>query len=273
MRTGTLQRAIVVMAAWHEVVPAFAAAERVAVQGTALTLELAPVPGSTGPGVRLATTEIPWELLDAFVYEKADSGAAGADAVARPSKPYISMDRGFGHAGFPAISVNSDTAQAFCGWLSRHTGRVVRLPRVSELRAACEAGGSVEGRIWHSGNSAGRTRRVGGGPADANGFHDLQGNVAEWALDDSGKPVVWGGSFMDPLAEQRCDRLRRPDPEWNASDPQMPPSRWWLADGSFIGFRVAVESASGENPPSPSKASPTDQEKPDAAKPAPAATP
>lgn len=245
--------------------------ERMSVPGTASTIELLPVPGLAD--VRLASTEVPWELLDAFVHEKSDAAPSGADAVARPSKPYISMDRGFGHAGYPAISVNSDTAQAFCAWLSGRIGRSVRLPKVSELRAACEAGGAVEGAAWHAGNSGGRTRRVGSGKADANGFYDLKGNVAEWSLDQTGKPVVWGGSFVDPAAEQACDRVRRPDPEWNASDPQMPPSRWWLADGSFIGFRVAVEAASGENPPAPKESPRPSQETPDAPKPVPAAVP
>lgn len=246
-------------------------AARVAVPGTALDFETLPVPGVTG--VRLARTEMPWELLDAFVHEKVDTPPAGADAVARPSKPYISMDRGFGHAGFPAISVNSDTAQAFCAWLSSRIGRPVRLPRVSELRAACGAAGDAVD-TWHAGNSGARTRRVSAGKPDRNGFHDLRGNVAEWALDEAGKPVVWGGSFLDAVSEQGCDRVRRPDPEWNASDPQMPPSRWWLADGSFIGFRVAVEEPSGDNAgaSAPAPATPG-KETSDAPKPVPAAAP
>jgi hypothetical protein len=239
--------------------------DRFRVEGTALELSTRAVPGVEG--VRMSDTEIPWELLDAFVYEKADASTSGPDAVARPSKPYISMDRGFGHAGFPAISVNSDTAQAFCAWLSRRTGRAVRLPRVSELRAACEAGGQ-EPDIWHAGRSGGKTRRVASGRPDAAGFHDVQGNVAEWALDEQGKVVVWGGSFQDPLAQQRCDRVRRPDPEWNASDPQMPPSRWWLADGSFIGFRVAMDDASSQNAAKPEKSPPPAKEKIDGTKPA-----
>lgn len=239
--------------------------QRIAVPRTALTLETLPVPG--GAGVQLLRTEVPWELLDAFVYEKADAAPGGSDAVARPSKPYISMDRGFGHAGFPAISVNVDTARAFCVWLSKATGRTVRLPKVSELRAACAAGGGepLDARAWHAGNSKGTTHRVGSAKPDANGFHDLQGNAAEWAIGDDGKPVVWGGSFMDPAKDLACDRVRAPSDDWNASDPQMPPSRWWLADGSFIGFRVAVESNSGENAgagPAPAPKEKADEPKP-----------
>lgn len=240
------------------------------VRGTALTVEL--VPMLDGEKVRgwLGRTEVPWELLDAFVYEAADSAPTpGADAVARPSKPYISMDRGFGHAGFPAISVNIDTAEQFCRWLSRHTGRTFRLPTVAELKTVCptDAPGqpTMDQRAWHAGNSGGATHRVGSSRADARGFSDLQGNVAEWAIDADGKPVLWGGSFLDPPRDQACDRVRKPSADWNASDPQMPPSRWWLADGSFVGFRVACEPVPGDNaaqrdvaptPPTPKEPTP-----------------
>jgi hypothetical protein len=105
------------------------------VKDTALSVELLPVVDAGQVRVWIGRTEVPWELLDAFVYEKADAAQpAGADAVARPSKPYISMDRGFGHAGFPAISVNIDTAQQFCAWLSKRTGRTMRLPTVAPTR-------------------------------------------------------------------------------------------------------------------------------------------
>jgi hypothetical protein len=241
----------------------------IAVRGTALALEVLPMPGDAGrSGVQLGRTEVPWELLDAFVHEKVDPAPAAVDAVARPSKPYISMDRGFGHAGFPAISVNIDTARAFCVWLSKATGRTVRLPTVDELRATCAAGasGALDARAWHAGNSKGATHRVGSALADANGFHDLQGNVAEWAIDADGKAVLWGGSFLDQPKDLACDRVRAPSEDWNASDPQMPPSRWWLADGPFIGFRVAVEPSGGDNVPQ--AASPATKEKADGSKPA-----
>ena len=165
------------------------------VKDTALSVELLPVVDAGQVRVWIGRTEVRWELLDAFVYEKADAEQpAGADAVARPSKPYISMDRGFGHAGFPAISVNIDTAQQFCAWLSKRTGRSMRLPTVAELRSICpddKAGQpTLDQRAWHAGNSGGTTHKVGSSKTDAQGFSDLQGNVAEWAIDATGKPPI-----------------------------------------------------------------------------------
>ena len=237
------------------------------VKDTALSVELLPVVDAGQVRVWIGRTEVPWELLDAFVYERADAAQpAGADAVARPSKPYISMDRGFGHAGFPAISVNIDTAQAFCAWLSKRTGRVIRLPTVAELRSICPddkpGQPTLDRRAWHAGNSGGTTHKVGSSKPDAHGFSDLQGNASEWAIDANGKPVVWGGSFADAPKDQGRDRVQKPSADWNASDPQMPPSRWWLADGSFIGFRVACEPLPGDNAETPDakRASPNPKE-------------
>jgi hypothetical protein len=34
---------------------------------------------------------------------------------------------------------------------------------------------------------------------------------------------------------------QKQDSSWNASDPNLPKSRWWLSDGSFVGFRVVCE--------------------------------
>ena len=105
------------------------------ISGTALEIELLPINIAEHANVLLGKTEVPWELLDAFVFSRdAGSGPAQADAIARPSKPYISMDRGFGHAGFPAISVSEENAKLFCVWLSAKTGKKFRLPTYTIAR-------------------------------------------------------------------------------------------------------------------------------------------
>jgi hypothetical protein len=219
----------------------------VPVPGTALQVALLGRQDHTAEvSLWIGRTEVPWELLDAFVFEKVDpQQAQPADAVARPSKPYISMDRGFGHAGYPAICVSQHTAKAFCDWLSGKTGRRFRLPTVRELRSICgdatiDDAVAMDARCWHAGNAKGTTHPVDSGQP-VNGFHALLGNVAEWAVADDGTLVLWGGSYLDTADDLSCDRIQRPTPAWNASDPQMPPSRWWLADAPFAGLRLVCE--------------------------------
>jgi hypothetical protein len=225
------------------------------VKGTALTVEMLPMKGADGRvTLWLGRTEVPWELLDAFVYGRDEkAGPAEADAVARPTKPYISVDRGFGHAGFPALSINVETARRLCDWMSAKTGRKFRLPTVKELQSLC--GDALPGqppldqRAWHAGNAAGVTHRVASAKPDANGFSDLLGNVAEWATDADGKAVLWGGSYVDAAKDLTCTRVQPPVEEWNDSDPQVPPSKWWLADAAFAGMRLACEPMPSDNPP------------------------
>ena len=227
-----------------------------------------PVHGSTqsmlmvgvAPGIETApfwigATEVPWDLYDVFVYrlDEPAGGATGADAVARPSKPYISMDRGFGHTGYPAISMSFRGAEAFCAWLSERTGRRYRLPTEREWRHVCSQAAlerdDLKSSAWCRENSGGRTHPVGSKTPDAAGLHDLFGNAAEWCVGEDGRPVVLGGHYRDPAARLGCDMRLEPTSDWNDSDPQLPKSVWWLADAGFVGFRVVCETSNGKTNP------------------------
>lgn len=224
------------------------------VPGSTVTLRMVPVPagahtlagGSTQPieAIWISSTEIPWDLYDVFVY-RMDEPEADADAVSRPSKPYVPPDRGFGHAGYPAISMTREAAEHFCEWLSERTGRRYRLPSEAEWEYACMAGGEADldalpEHAWHAGNADGTPHPVGLRPANPWGLHDALGNVAEWVAGE-GEPLAAGGSYLDE-PESLSPRSRdRQTPAWNASDPQIPKSRWWLADCAFVGFRVVCE--------------------------------
>ena len=81
----------------------------------------------------IGRTEVTWDMYDVFALGlDVAKEKTSADAVARPSQPYGAPDYGWGHAGFPAISVTRDAAEAFCKWLSTKTGRVYRLPTEAE---------------------------------------------------------------------------------------------------------------------------------------------
>ena len=210
---------------------------RLAVPGTSISIAMLPVPPGDRPALRMSATEIPWEAYDAFVFrlDRPDPNMpAGADAVARPSQPYITMDRAFGHAGYPVISVSFLGAQSFCAWLTERTGRKFRLPTEAEWERAARGGGSAAPAAGEK-----KTHPVGSTPADAWGFHDLLGNAAEWCVAPDGTGVLRGGSYLDA---GDLLSLRQPaDKAWNKSDPQIPKSKWWLADGGFVGFRVVCE--------------------------------
>jgi formylglycine-generating enzyme required for sulfatase activity len=224
---------------------------------TAVSFEMVPVPGGSAASADggatevapfwISRTEMTWNAYDLYLYgfDAAPPGEDQPDAVARPSKPYISMDRGFGHSGYPAISISYHGAEAFCAWLSANTGRHYRLPTEAEWRHAC-ALGAVDrewlGRYaWYAQNAGDKTHAVAGKAPDALGLCDMYGNAAEWCRSADGAGVTLGGSYRDDVDGIGCAARVPPRDAWNASDPQFPQSVWWLADAGFVGFRVVCE--------------------------------
>lgn len=234
----------------------------VTVPGTEYALSMIAVPAGTDADGRaigpfwMSKTEITWDLFDVFVYERDKEAMGGVDepkidAISRPSKPYVPPDRGFGHAGYAAISVRYASARAFCEWLSARTGRHFRLPTEDEWIYACRAGDALIllDRIgecaWYQANADFTTHPVGKKKPNAFGLYDMLGNVAEWCVrnDDPDTGVLRGGHSNSPLDEVSCTARLVYDESWQMMDPQMPKSPWWLSDGPFAGFRVICVSA------------------------------
>jgi formylglycine-generating enzyme required for sulfatase activity len=231
--------------------------------GTTVSFVMKPVPAGRfalqdGSGVGggqagigpfwISETEVTWDAYDVYLFgpdEQEAAGDAGPDAVTRPSKPYISVDRGFGHAGYPAISMSYLGALSFCEWLSRRTGRRYRLPTQREWRYVCRLGAvdgaSADEHAWYRSNADFRTHPVATRAPDALGLYDLWGNASEWCTGPDGSPVTLGGSYRDPAGGIGCGARVLPSDAWNESDPQVPKSVWWLADAGFVGFRVVCE--------------------------------
>ncbi len=234
-----------------------------AIDGTAVTFEMVPVPagsvrvkdsGAPGgerevavPAMWVLPTEVTWDMYDVYVFAldlPESDRAAAYDATTRPSRPYIPPDRGFGHAGYPAISLHFRGAKGFCEWLSAKTGRKYRLPTADEFRYLCEAGGGETVGLetaWTSENSENKTQPVGKKKPNAWGLFDTRGNVAEWCVGPDGKGVAMGGSYMDAAAEVSCESSQKFQPSWNQTDPNLPKSRWWMSDCSWVGFRIVCE--------------------------------
>jgi formylglycine-generating enzyme required for sulfatase activity len=217
--------------------------EMVAVPGGSVTVEGAPV---TVEPFLIGRTEVTWDVYDIFALGlDAPTVGGGADAITRPSRPYGAPDYGWGHAGYPAISVTRDAAEAFCKWLSSKTGKTYRLPTETEWIRVAELGtgsGSAvrdrEATTWHRGNASSTTHPVATRKPDAHGLFDLFGNAAEWVTTKDGARVTRGGSFRNALDATGPAARAVQDSSWNERDPQLPKSKWWLSDGPFVGFRV-----------------------------------
>lgn len=226
------------------------------IPGTLVSFEMMPVPAGTvqietpdGPRTVdvgpfwIGQTEVTWDLYDVFVYGlDRQAGPEDADAVARPTKPYVLPGEQFGHEGMPALGMTFHAANTFARWLSDRTGHNYRVPSEAEWEHACRLGLTkatpLDARAWHAGNAGDRTHAPGTSRPDALGMHDLLGNVAEWVRGFDGDSVVKGGAFEDAPSDVTCGARRQQTPAWNATDPQLPKSRWWLPDAPFVGLRL-----------------------------------
>ena len=221
----------------------------VVVPGTSVTIAMQPISPEAGESFYVATTEATWDLYDAFIFNlDTDAGESteASDAVTRPSKPYVLADRGYGHAGYALLSASPAAVERFVEWLSIKTGRNIRVPTEAEMRYLLESSGiaDAEARIasgWFEENAEYSTHAVGSKPVDANGLHDIWGNLSEYAVAPDGTWVVMGGSFIDPVADVGLDYRIPFTTDWNADDPQIPKSPWWLASNDWVGVRLVCE--------------------------------
>lgn len=235
---------------------------KVRVPGTAVPFELVRTPiGSVTHenaeheigAMFVLSTELTWDLYDIYVYELDEpDGTSPADAVSRPSKPYVPPDRGFGHDGYPAIGMTRGAAEGFCEWLSLKIGLTVRLPSQPEwvylarggTDAAYCCGVSTEtlGEVaWFRDNSEHTTHPVGLKKPNRFGLYDIHGNAAEWVMTDTRRPFAMGGGYRDAAGDCTTSSAQRQMSNWNQSDPQIPKSQWWLADCSWVGFRFVID--------------------------------
>ncbi|MES2304518.1 MAG: SUMF1/EgtB/PvdO family nonheme iron enzyme [Gemmatimonadota bacterium] len=231
------------------------------IPGALLSFVMLPVPAGTitmntatgpvkinVPAFWMAKTEITWDIYDIFAFrlDVAREERPKIDISARPSRPYGAPDKGYGHAGFPAIGMTATAAEAFARWISQKTGHTYRIATDAEWTHAAElAFGTaplskqrLDATAWTRENAEGQTHAVGQKLNDRIGVEDLFGNVAEWVTTADSSFAVRGGSYRDPAAQITTASSVRQDPTWNQTDPQIPKSRWWLSDAPFTGIRL-----------------------------------
>lgn len=244
------------------------------IAGTVVSFDMMPVPSGTvtitdpeAPGGErvvdvapfwMGKTEVTWDEFDVWLLglDTEPQRRAGIDAESRPSRPYGAPDRGFGHAGFAAISVTFHAAQSYAEWLSAKTGKHYQLPTWAEWQLAClsnlgtgSAAGpaddpgapsptTLETQAWYGDNASRATHAVATKAVGALGIFDLLGNAGEWASNAGGDPALHGGTYRDDSNDISCAARAEQERSWNERDPQIPKSAWWLSDGPFAGFRL-----------------------------------
>jgi formylglycine-generating enzyme required for sulfatase activity len=204
--------------------------------------------------------EVTWDQYRLFMFAKDE----GADAVSRPTRPYVEMSFGMGIEGFPAISMTQHAANKYAEWLSQKTGQFYRLPTEAEWEYACRAGAApvdtakLGDYAVYASNSGGKYQKVGSKLPNAWGLYDMLGNVMEWTLDQystdsyahspaanpwnrATRPYphsVRGGSWQDGADQLTCTARVASDPSWKQQDPQLPKSIWYETDAQGLGFRL-----------------------------------
>jgi hypothetical protein len=137
-------------------------------------------------------------------------------------------------AQLPVDSVTWEEARLFCQRLSWLLARPVSLPQRQLLVDAVGIASrdQADDRFWSFENTNRETQPVGSSSANAFGFHDLLGNVAEWmAASGTATPervVAFGGSVRD----SRTRLITMPE------EPRSTRER-----NRFIGFRFVVDTS------------------------------
>jgi formylglycine-generating enzyme required for sulfatase activity len=199
----------------------------------------------------MAKSECTWEQFDPF-WLQTDLPRNDRDfrTKTRPSPAYGDPHRGFGEVNHPVISITGNSASMYCQWLSEKTGRKYRLPTEAEWEYACRAGSpptkltptQLDDLAWYEGNSVETTHPVMKKKPNDCGLYDMLGNAGEWCTQLEGKAaVIRGGSYISKPADVTCLARLPFDPAWQKSDDSFPPSKWWIFDVPFTGFRVVRE--------------------------------
>lgn len=164
-----------------------------------------PVHNVTLDGFWMAKTELTFEQWNGFIaasgYPKGRSQAQSDD--------------------YPVVSITWEDAKAYCDWLSKTYGVIVRLPTEAEWEYA--ARGGLDGKQFPNGDTISLSDanyasegavKVASYPPNGYGLYDMAGNVGEWLGDWYDKDYYQmsprtnprGPATLDNAPQRRADR-------------------------------------------------------------------
>jgi len=172
----------------------------------------------------LGKCEVSWDEFDLWwkneqltEYARQAPFPKVADAITRPTTPYVPEDYDFTKDGRPAIAMSHHAAMMYCHWLRTVTKKNYRLPTEAEWEYACRAGSktaysfgddpkSLDEYAWYLANSKDEdlgkskaTHKIGSKKPNAWGLHDMHGNVWEWCID------LYDAKFYDQCSAKKLE--------------------------------------------------------------------
>jgi formylglycine-generating enzyme required for sulfatase activity len=154
----------------------------------------------------------------------------------------------------PVVNVSWDDAQAFCQWMSKRSGKAVRLPTEAQWEFACRAGTQTRFSFgdkaadlgdysWYSANNGGTTHPVGQKRPNAWGLFDMHGNAWQWCSEYLGPYVI--SDKTDPAGPKAGKQRVLRGGSWISDGPANCRSAHRGGDtpatrNPYYGFRVVV---------------------------------
>jgi formylglycine-generating enzyme required for sulfatase activity len=139
------------------------------------------------------------------------------DKTGAVAPPFWS-EKTFAHAEKPVVGVNWHDAVAYCVWLSRRSGKKLRLPTEAEWERA--ARGGIEGRKYPWGDElpsehaspgydleSGGPERVGLHEPNGFGLYDMCASVHEWCNDFYDPNYYWMSPDRNPPGASSGQRM------------------------------------------------------------------
>ncbi|MCK9316153.1 MAG: formylglycine-generating enzyme family protein [Verrucomicrobia bacterium] len=212
----------------------------------------------------MSKTEVTWSQYEPWVWDsslkvqltKEVLKKENVDGICRPSSPYGTIARGLGDGrNYPALGMSPFSAEKYCEWLTKQTGKKFRLPTEEEWEYAARAGSTTpyfwgesaddaEEYAWFEDNSDFTTHLVGKKKPNAFGLYDMAGNVGEWVqfrTKDQQWGILRGGHWESTAEGLRSASRDEETAKWNDIDPNRPKSIWWLASANWTGIRLVCE--------------------------------